>query len=164
MKNFKIFIIMLILLKNILISQDLKKLIYMNEYIIADTTIYNDLYDIILPEYNLFNKDEYNAFFINYHIYTKKFNLSMIYAPISDNLDTTIYVGFFYIKDKIFIFDKPFKEFIDCLQKTNIKKEFIKLEKQNSKDDTLINEIIVDYPLWLMEYKNGKIYLIEKYI
>lgn len=74
MKNFKIFIIMLILLKNILISQDLKKLIYMNEYIIADTTIYNDLYDIILPEYNLFN-NEYNAFFINYHIYTKKFNL-----------------------------------------------------------------------------------------
>ena len=35
----------------------------MNEYIIVDTTIYNDLYDIILPEYNLFNKNEYNAFY-----------------------------------------------------------------------------------------------------
>jgi hypothetical protein len=48
--KFLITFIVLILLKNILISQDLKKLIYMNEYIIVDTTIYNDLYDIILPE------------------------------------------------------------------------------------------------------------------
>ena len=32
--------------------------------------------------------------FINYHI-NSKFNLSMIYA-ISDNLDTSIYIGFLY--------------------------------------------------------------------
>ena len=145
--KFLITFIVLILLKNILISQDLKKLIYMNEYIIVDTTIYNDLYDIILPEYNLFNKNEYNAFFIKYQINSKKFNLSMIYAPISDNLDTSIYIGFFYIKDKIFIFDKPFTEFIDCLEITNNKKEFIKFEKKKSKE--IINKIIVDY---LMAY------------
>lgn len=154
-------LIFFILLNITSFSQDIQEYINMQEYKLVDSIIYKDLYQIILPEYSYYEKSKYDAFFINYHDDVKKFNLTMIYAPISTNLDTS-YAGFFYINNIIFIFDKSFKKFTNCLEETNMSNKFI-INKINSKNDSILSNIIVDYPLWIMNFKNGRIELLEKY-